>query len=596
MNCITENTVNYIHRLKSSLSYDNCRIEFSKDSKKIIRFKKGDKYIYIGSKYNVNRDINNILDKLVNINSQNLIIIFGLGAGEYIKPLLESVKDENRILIVEPSLEIIKLFLDEDYCNLLSDERIYLTHFEKGLENFLYSFIKINDLYNMTPIVYAGYDKIFSAECIEFFHCLNKVRSNLLIEFNTSLSISRSIFYSTIKNMYCISNSIPINNLKKIYEGMTAIVISAGPSLEKNIDQLKQLQKNFILISGLRNLKGLLKIGVFPDFVCILDALDINYEFIKDCINLNIPMVFHEASNYKVINSYKGPKILFLHNTKLSEFLCKKIDSLYQGGSVAHICTSFAAYIGCSTIIFIGQDLAYTDDKFHAGAASFGDEIKDYKLEEKYTLTDDIYGNKIKTDSVFNLFREKLEDFIEYNKDITFINSTEGGANIRGTQVMPLKDSGKVYGKNGKDKRILKSIMDSEENRLDGKKIKEFLLNNKKSLEYMIKKIKKDKKFIDNLYLYYNENSNININKTMDELDKLDRFIQKNCDEFILINDLLEPVILETMYRKDMIVFSEDKEIDKGKKIAKKYKILYENIEKGINFAIPLFEASIEKF
>ena len=100
MNSITKNTADLVTNCNLMLHNENYKVEVSRDKKKIIRAYKDGKWVYLGSKYNVDRDIDNVLDKLVNINSQNLIIIFGLGSGEYIKQLLESVKEENRILIV----------------------------------------------------------------------------------------------------------------------------------------------------------------------------------------------------------------------------------------------------------------------------------------------------------------------------------------------------------------------------------------------------------------------------------------------------------------------------------------------------------------
>ncbi|MEY8763051.1 MULTISPECIES: motility associated factor glycosyltransferase family protein [Clostridium] len=589
MNSITENTVDLVNNYNLSSSQANCKIEISKDNKKIIRVCKNGKWIYLGSKYNVTRDINNILNKIKDTDSKTLIVIFGLASGEYINELVKYIKEDNKVLIVEPSIEIIKLFLKENDRNLLEDERIYLVNFSKKLRDLLSGIIKIENLYDMVPIIYPVYDRIFSNECIEFLKYLNSARNDLMIEFNTTLAISKNIFYSTIRNIRSISNSLPVNKFKNKFKGMSAIVVSAGPSLEKNIDYLKKIQDDFIIISGLRNLKGLLKIGIVPDFLCILDTLDINYRFIEGCTNINIPIVFHEASSYKVIDKYTGPKILFLRNPKFSEFLGKQVDGLYQGGSVAHICTSFAVYIGCSTIIFVGQDLAYTNDKFHAKSASFEDEVEVHEDEKKYDLVDDIYGNKIKTDSVFNMFREKLEDFIKHNKNIKFINSTEGGADIKGTSVMSLKKSASMYGIKGK-RAILSNTKDLYKNEFDKLKLKESILKNKKDLENIRSYIDKNEQNINKFQLYYNGATSLNINKIMNNLDKLDKFIEKSCSEFVLINDLLAPITLEAMYRRDLSVYSEDSDKDKGRKIAKKYKILYSNIKNGIDLAVPLFE------
>ena len=154
MNSITENTVDLVNNYNLSSSQANCKIEISRDNKKIIRVCKNGKWIYLGSKYNVTRDINNILNKIKDTDSKTLIVIFGLASGEYINELVKYIKEDNKVLIVEPSIEIIKLFLKENDRNLLEDERIYLVNFSKKLRDLLSGIIKIENLYDMVPIIY----------------------------------------------------------------------------------------------------------------------------------------------------------------------------------------------------------------------------------------------------------------------------------------------------------------------------------------------------------------------------------------------------------------------------------------------------------
>lgn len=600
MNDLTRNTLDYVLNNSKKLDSDNCIIETSKDEKKIVKIKRGIRENYIGSKYNVQRDIEKLLSNISCMNSQKLIIIFGLGSGEHIKALLEKLKYENNILIIEPCLEIIKKFLNLSYSKyILEDKRVYLICFNKYIKNILFNFIKPINAYNLCILTFANYDRLFIEQYKYFVECLNDIRNSVVVDLATALKLSKTFFYSFVKNIPYISKAISVNKFKNLYSGMPAIVVSSGPSLEKNIDQLKELQKHFIIISGLRNLKGLLNIGVIPDFICVVDAMEINYSFVKDYLDLDIPIVFYENSNSKVIKDYNGPKILYVSDKKLCKLLNDDVDVLYQGGSVAHVCTSFAAYIGCNPIIFIGQDLAYTNDKLHADTSSnsiFSDVTIQENISDDYVWTKDIYGNKVKTSEVFNSFRTRLEDFIDFRNDITFINSTEGGADIKGTKVIDLKTSGKVYKKVEKDKALIENILNDENNKFDEKEIKRQLVRNKENLEYILNYIKKFEADIKKLNSYYNGNKGIDITRTMRRLDKFDEFVKKSCDDFSLINNLLNPVVLTVMSSKKFMLLENDDEQVKGKKIAAKYKLLCDNMLKEINTALPLFEECIKKF
>ncbi|MEA5009357.1 motility associated factor glycosyltransferase family protein [Clostridium tyrobutyricum] len=595
MNYITDRTLKFAKNYDLDCEDEKYIVDTSKDNKSIIKMFKDSRWAYLGSKYNVDRDINNVLNQLKSINKKSFIIVFGLGSGEYLKKLCKILKLENKVLIIEPRVEIIKLFLEHEASKFIEDDRIYLVNIDDNIRNILNVFIDFENLYNMIPVVYPAYDRCFFKEYIEIFDYIKIIKDNLMIEFNTTKAISSGIFYSALNNIPNIANSVSVNSLKNKFMDKSAIVVSAGPSLEKNIDYLNKIQKDFIIICGLRNLEGLLNKGIVPDFVCVLDTMDINYQFIENCSTINIPIVFHESSSYKVISNYKGPKILFLHESSFSKIISKKVDSLYQGGSVAHVCTSFAVYIGCKNVIFTGQDLAYTDDKFHAKSASFGDEQK--KLDgNDYFFVEDVFGEKVKCDSVLNLFRERLEDFINFNENVNFINSTEGGANIKGTKVMTLKDSSFIY-KNKDFQKIdeIKNIIHYSKDEFDSFKIKNIILKNKKSLKDIKKYIEKNKINIKDFSSYYRNKGKVDITKIMSKLDDLDRFIHKNCNEFILINNLLSPIILDIMYQKKFIVSSEDTEKEKGIKVSDKYKMLYCSIKEGIDITIPLLDEVISK-
>jgi hypothetical protein len=104
--------------------------------------------------------------------------------------------------------------------------------------------------------------------------------------------------------------------------------------------------------------------------------------------------------------------------------MARRISSTYM--------YKLAEYIGCSNIIFIGQDLAYTDNKYHADIVNFSKGSNIIEEEKGMFWVDDVYGNKVLTDKQLNFYRINFEEHIKAKMNIKFINSTEGGANIKG--------------------------------------------------------------------------------------------------------------------------------------------------------------------
>ena len=103
-----------------------------------------------------------------------------------------------------------------------------------------------------------------------------------------------------------------------------------------------------------------------------------------------------------------------------------------MGGSVAHTCIDMANMLGCSPIVLVGQDLAYTYDKHHSDTATY-ERDKTLKYESQITV-EDVFGNQVKTTLTLNHFRKKLEDYIalyQSKTDVEFINCSYG-AKIEG--------------------------------------------------------------------------------------------------------------------------------------------------------------------
>ncbi len=142
----------------------------------------------------------------------------------------------------------------------------------------------------------------------------------------------------------------------------------------------------------------------------------------------------------------------------MNNLINKKVDSIIQGGSVAHVCMGLAIYLGCNNIIFIGQDLAYTGERLHSNSSTLKTEGGNIGMYDDNIYVDDINGNKVRTSFELDAYRRYIEFYIPMLKNINFINSTEGGANIKGTKVMPLKESLNKYGK-FVSKKILNSYV-----------------------------------------------------------------------------------------------------------------------------------------
>ncbi|MBU5591098.1 DUF115 domain-containing protein [Clostridium sp. MSJ-4] len=432
------------------INTDEVILEKSKDNKNIFKVKYNEKFKYIGSKYNVQQDIDNLCEDFKDINLDTIIIIFGLSTGEHIKKIKEILNKFNRVLVIEPDKRVLKSFLTlEKSKDILEDERISIIAFEeKNLKDYIAGFIGHESNYNNIKVrFYANYDKLYLSEYTSFLRTLKDTLRFIETNVVTETILGKNFMESYLNNIKHISDSYTINDVKDKFKGFTAIIVSAGPSLEKNIHNLRNLKDNAIIICGNRTLKPLMESGITPHFMCAVDCNDLLYEMTSDYLYKGVPLVFTETTNPKLVEAQEGPKLFFKYgvvDTNIENVFGKTIGSLYSGGSVAHSSIDFAKYLGCTSIIFIGQDLAYTENKHHANIAETSGD-KNLNYNQDLIKVKSIDGGTVHTTRVLDGFRKNFEEYIEEEKEIKFINATEGGANIEGTEVMTLEEAINKY-------------------------------------------------------------------------------------------------------------------------------------------------------
>lgn len=572
-------------------------VENSMDGRNIIRVVNEDRKIYIGSRYSVERDINRFNENVNHINANTVIVAFGIACGEHIKEALKNLGDSNKIIIIEPSKEILNLFLNTEYSRIiLQDKRVMLYDFDKkNIQDILSKNIENYQVDNIKVISFANYSTIFQEEFKELNKVLRKVAMNKRTGRDTISFFSQSFFQNFIKNLNNSAGYGVINSYKDMFKNKPSIIVSAGPSLEKNIHLLKEVQDKFVIICGARTLKALTNIGVTPDFVCAVDPQDITYTIMKNELNSNVPLVFMESANYKLVSEYKGSKILFSNEgmeTYIKSIVGKEVDSLMQGGSVAHVCMGLSYYLGCNPIIFIGQDLAYTGDKFHAESTKAMENPGDVAVAEfeknkeqwqnmsgQNIYVKDINGDLVRTSIILNSYKEEFEDLIEKCQGVTFINSTEGGAHINGAEVISLKEAIGKYSKGEFDKNI--NFMDI----IKEDTIKDNLIDIENNLMNIKEACKKGIIYTDKMYLYYINQKKVNINKIFEELDKVDLVIN-DMQKIGIIAYLLAPYVETILNDEKYMEKLNESQMQTGRRVAKKSKALYEVILKAINEAL----------
>lgn len=387
-------------------------------------------------------------DNQKKIGSYQMKYIFcGFGNGMYIREILKRSDSTARILVYEPSKRLFSFVLDNfDVSDLLSDERLTVIveqYYDRSFEDELYRVVTYSDLENLVYQAYPNYEKLFSVKVKETDHVIQLMYSSIRATQNVLDRYGARYSANGLLNIKHFLKGRSVTDFyKKMEKNIPVIIVASGPSLDKNVEILKQAKGRCMLVGLDSSVKALLKHGILPDLFVSVDARkDINH-FTDEHI-AGIPVICELSSNHQLLSIVEEKKFFINDmNPYINQFFTKRgilFPVFTTGGSVANTACAIFCSMGFQTIIMVGQDLAYTNNRTHAMDTLRGG-LREDTGEKEGVMVEGYYGEKVKTSYEFQLYLKWFEDEIAQNPDIKFINATEGGAMIHGAENMPLKN------------------------------------------------------------------------------------------------------------------------------------------------------------
>jgi len=394
-----------------------------------------------------------ILDKWfekLELKYNSKVFMFGLGNGMFVRTLLERSDKEVTVYLYEPSFDIlIKSFHEFDFSDILSSDRFYLYIPEKDtatkrLYTDLTNVLTYSDVTGYVNFVYPNYNTIFKEEYLEYHKSLQELFDTLQANRLVYEKFGKTYFVNSFVNFpyFCFGKNM--NTLwPYLPKQLPAIIVSSGPSLSKNIEEIKRAKGKAIIIAADSAVSVLLNHNIIPDlFVCI-DAKKSGGHFNNPKIK-EIPMICMISTAQVALKEHKAP-CYFVNdgNPHILSFIEQnniEYPALACGGSVANTATSFAEVMGLSPIILVGQDLAYTDNKTHAEGSLRASWDVDFR-DETFRLIEGQNGDMIGSSVQFKVYRDWFEREIIDNPTLKLVNATEGGALIHGAEHTTLKDA-----------------------------------------------------------------------------------------------------------------------------------------------------------
>lgn len=497
---------------------------------------------YLLHKYEPKEQVLKVLEDINWGNKNTIWILFGFQFGYLIDKLIEEVGETVNILVIEPDPAILEEELE--LCGHYYNKKKNISFFSGndwmqfneildeviGMENF-------NNYKMISNKEYLVYYKDYYKKVIEL---VKLAAMNKKINYHTIILGNTQNIVNAVRNRYDYVKTCDMMLLDSKFKDIPAVLVLAGPSLDKNIKYLKEFN-GLIFIVG-RTITPVLKLGVTPDLVFALDPYDFTIKTFGDYQKYDVPLFALGQCCASVVQGCQSPYKYFLYNTnEIRGLLGIKINPVLSlSGSVATLCLSTATFLGCSPILFIGQDLAYEGNKKYANEA---DELYKPEMMKKDIGLKKIkgyYGDEVYSNATMINFRRWIENFIYQNSSTKYINCTEGGAYIEGAEHISFKEAIKRY---NPPKKVTIQHQFLKEN--EGIDIDKNLVQGIKNMQIIEKYVHQSINDFDTLIqIYQNEKStkkrDKEVLKYVSQIEKRDKEIKKLERSEPLMNMLME--------------------------------------------------------
>lgn len=406
-------------------------IESTESGFATLKIESDSKSYYMEGNIDPYRDAISLFESYYDVNAESYIVL-GLGLGYLACAISKKIQDAVPVTIYEPDINVI----------CAAFKNVNLSY----MLGYGYKIVYDPDLTKFSTHIKEKSDKdilIMHHPSIRNIADEN-VREKLEALFVQDASIRNQLFdmmtnlKSNIKNC-----NHYVDELKAKVAGKDVYIIAAGPSLDKNVELLKNKPENSVIIAVGRVFRKLYNAGINVDYVVFLDSADRIYGQYRGLEESGIPLLIASTTYRKfAVNSKADKYLICQEGMSEAEIYAKEhgYNTYNTGGSVATIAFDIAISLLAKRIITLGLDLAYSQNKTHTDGAysnSFSDALGLIK-------TKGINGEELFTTKAMDMYRIWFEDRV---KDATasgvnseFINATEGGALINGMVNKKLSD------------------------------------------------------------------------------------------------------------------------------------------------------------
>lgn len=428
-----------------------------------------------------------IVSSLSHNNRESIHVVMGMGFGYIFSEIVE--KSNGSVILYEPNIELLRVALEMvDMSELLVKKRVFIT---ADLDKMAKYFEKCFLSRSKTAVLGCYYYRANRVNGIldELVKKLGMLQGVYQANEQQRATSGGDYAFSVCRNLDVLEKCSPISVLENSFKNIPAIIAAAGPSLSDNLETIKKYRDRFALFGVSSSFATLMKNGISPDFVSIIEKFD-SAGLVKNFPLKNVSLIAEPYVHLNVLSLPFRSKFITSSvengaNSIYNNMLNIKPFYFETKGTVAYNALYSAMYMGCNPIILVGQDLAYVDGECYSKNSPLS-AIKCRKIDSDWEVyvsdleqlkknlfshkqVDDerisksiksrikslneqiinaktVFGEDVATSQSFALFAEYYKAFSKkYSNKIKLYNTTKKGIDIGDFEYAHLEDIVKSF-------------------------------------------------------------------------------------------------------------------------------------------------------
>lgn len=454
--------VSYINNLSTKSEERRFHVEPGRKGCPTLAVRREGKQKYLYSKYD---PLNEAMRWVQGIDpiEEKVVIFIGWGLGYHILEWIKANKGDYRIIVIEPepemfyhSLQWIDLneFIKQVSLDIVLGDDFHLVY-QLAL-NHMESILSGG--FQIVPLPFADiYPQTFYQQLKSELRKILKTRETML---NHMAEMGYRCQANMVANLPAVLRSGFLHHWKNRLQNQPAIIVAAGPSLDRNIQVLSRVYGLAWIFAVDSSLRIVQKHGIQAQFVVSKDPTERNLVHFQNLDYADPPILAFDPQVHPSIPVCFRDRLLYIPNRNpamhgyLRNMGLSDDDCLPLSTNVAIAAFNLACHMGCNPIVFVGLDLCFSDGEgfSHASDSALMSQTSFSQSSMHLTYSrgeasdtvevievEGVDGRMYPTLQTFYEALKLLESHIQ-KSNCRCIDASEGGAKILGTEIKPLHE------------------------------------------------------------------------------------------------------------------------------------------------------------